>query len=279
MKKNYYLLLLAAFFVTGCSNANDETTGTSSDTEKPAVTASEDTIVTIDGDAIPVVRLEAYMRPGSNETREQVLENVIASEIISRAARAAGLHEKADIAQQLVIQEQTVLGRAYTQQFLEENQVTEEQITLRYEELKNEFANRKEYSAAHILTKDEEKAKTIYKQVSENPEKFAELAKEHSEDPGSAQNGGSLGWVESRVFVPEFAAALEMTDAGELASGPVQSQFGWHIILVEDTRPLSVPPFNDEMRERLRQAVRIELFTEHLDGLRAKANIVINEQQ
>lgn len=266
MKKTavFVLSLMAA----GCFHdaAQEETAEAASDAG--AIVAE------VNGVQIPETRVRIYAPAAAGQDRDTIVDNIIAGEIIAQAARAAGMHLRPETAEELQVAEQTVLGRAYTRDFIDKTPVSAETVSLRYEELTSEFAGRHEYRTAHILVEDEALAQDLHSQLAADGGKFAALAREHSRDPGSAAQGGELGWTDSRALVPEYAAAMEATAPGELAAAPVRTQFGWHIIRVEEKRPLTPPPMNDELRHNIEQSVRAELFSAHLQELRAAADIV-----
>ncbi|MGU9951699.1 MAG: peptidylprolyl isomerase [Gammaproteobacteria bacterium WSBS_2016_MAG_OTU1] len=280
MKTTTTLFIAMFLLLAGCKDGGTQTAASSS-SDSSAQTSSEgkgDVIATVNDTKIHAIRISIYTpaTAGQNISPAEIVENIITSELISQAALSNNMHQDPTISEQLAIAEQTVLGRAYTQNFLEEHPVDEQTVLARYEELKTEFANGHEYLSAHILVQDEALATDLHAQITADGKKFAELATKHSIDTGSAAQGGSLGWLESRVLVKEYADALESSEAGTLVPQPVQTQYGFHIIRVDEKRPLTVPELNDELRNRIEQTVRAEKFTTHLDELRTNATIVRN---
>ena len=266
----------AALALAGCNHDAPKTDAAeTSASGETAAAVDGDIVATVNGTPIPSRRLEVYSPPGQNVNTAEVVENMITSELIYQAARAAKMHERPDVAEQLAVAEQTVLGRAYTQDFLANHSVSEEDVQARYAELQADLSGGNEYRSAHILVDDEALANDLHSQIVADGDKFAELAKEHSKDTGSATQGGDLGWLEPRVLVPEFASAMEAAEVGSLTA-PVQTQYGWHIIRVDEKRPLSAPALNDELRARIEQAARAELFSKRIAELRDKADIVRN---
>lgn len=278
MKHLLMILLASLTLLWGCTKdetAEEEKKPWSEDV-KPASEGSEEegeVVATVNGKGIPAARLNVYAQPGQNPL--EVINNIIASELIEQAARKLNLHEEDVITQQLKVAEQTVLGRAYTQKFIAENPVSDELIEERYKEFKTEYDGRAEYRASHILVEDKELADKIQSDVAVDGEKFAELAREHSQDPGSAANGGDLGWADPRDFVPEFGTAITLTEPGSLAEAPVQTQFGWHVIRVEEKRVLPIPDLNAEMRQSIQQSEHARMFSDHIKVLREQADIQI----
>ncbi len=283
MKNTLVILFASLTLLAGC-NKPDETSKSDKSQSEDIKTAEVgetgdaepdgEIIATVNGMGIPAARLNVYSQPGQNP--QDVINNIISSELIEQEARRLKIHEQDTIAQQLRVAEQTVLGRAYTQKFISENPVSSEKIDERYEEFKTEYEGREEILAAHILVSDEELANKIQSEVSADGEKFAELAGEHSKDPGSGAAGGVLGWADPRDFVPEFSEAIISTEAGNLVGAPVKTQFGWHIIRVDEKRVLPLPELNEEMRRNITQAEQAQMFSKHLNELREKAEIQIN---
>src|SRR5208282_4865570 len=129
-----------------------------------------------------------------------------------------------------------------------------------------------EYKARHILVDKEADAKDIIARLKKDPSAFAELAKAKSKDQGSKANGGELGWFDARRMVPEFVAALSHLDKGEFTHEPVKTQFGYHVILLEDSRPIQAPPL-DEVKPQLAAQLQQQEVMQQMDALKAKAKI------
>ena len=276
MKKIF--IIAFTVLVAGCFEKTETKTADAASTTPPVgeVAAGEsavdgEIIATVNGVPISAARIAVYA-PADAPNTEGVVENIITSELIAQEARKAGMDKQPDIVEQVHVAEQTVLGRAYTQQFISDNPVADEKISQLYEQLKAEYSDKFEYRSAHILVDDESLAQDLHAQISADGDKFAELAAQHSKDPGSAANGGDLGWADPRELVPEYANTMQATAPGQLAA-PVQSQFGWHIIRVDEKRAINVPELNDEMRRRIQQREQAEQFTRHLEELRATATI------
>ena len=268
MKKTATIIL--SLMAAGCFHDSPDESGETNATVSGATIVAE-----VNGVPVSELRISIYTPAAAGADRQTILDNIISSELIAQAARKAGMDSRPEIAEQLQIAEQTVLGRAYTLDFIENNPVSEDDVAQRYEEMKSEIADTNEYRTAHILVEDESLAKDLYAQVAEDGAQFAELAKQHSLDTGSAANGGELGWTDPRALVPEYSDAMQNTAPGELAAAPVRTQFGWHIIRVDEKRPITPPTLNDELRHNLEQSIRAEMFSVHLKTLRDNADIVI----
>ena len=139
---------------------------------------------------------------------------------------------------------------------LKKHPVTDADIQAEYDEIKKAQEGRQEYKLRHILVKDEQAAKDIIAAIKSKKTTFEAAAKKDSIDPGSGAKGGDLGWGPSSNYVPEFAQAVEKLKKGQMTDAPVQTQFGWHVIQVEDARPVSLPELKDvktQIEEMLRQ--------------------------
>ena len=166
----------------------------------------------------------------------------------------------------------SILAATYLEDMTKEVKVTEEELKALYDSnvKKN---SQTQYKARHILVKEEAAAKDIIKQLSEGGD-FATIAKEKSEDKGSAANGGDLGWFNTRTMVPEFAKAVEAAKVGELPQQAVKSDFGWHIILVEESKPIE-PPTYESSKEKLENMIIKTKLSKYLEELNSKAKIEV----
>ena len=241
-----------------------------------AKTAADKTIITVNSEAITQADYDAYASARNRQSKTPVDKKVIAEELIAREL----LYQqalKSDVEKDPVYQARlqtmryNLLTEGMMRKYLADNPVSDEQVRKLYEELPNKAEWPTEYSASHILLEDEASAKAVLEELKAGKE-FAALAKEKSGDQGSAEKGGSLGWFGLRDMVKPFAAALETLEKGKYSDAPVKSKFGWHVILLEDTRPLQLPEF-DSVKERLRQSLQNDLMGEWSKELRAKAKI------
>ena len=148
--------------------------------------------------------------------------------------------------------------------------VSEADVQSAYDEAAKEFKPQKEFNASHILVASEDEAKAIEAQLKDGGD-FAAIAKEKSTDPGSGAQGGSLGWFGAGQMVPEFQAAVETLKPGEI-SAPVQSQFGWHIVRLDEVRDTAFPPLA-EVKDQIENQVRQQKLEAEVAALRAKAAI------
>ena len=205
----------------------------------------------------------------SPELRNAVREELIRREILFQEAQKAGLDKKPEIAAQAEAAKQAILIRSYVQDYIKKHPIEEASLRAEYEKVKAQVGGT-EYKAHHILVKEETEAQSIIDKLKKG-EKFAELAKQ-SIDPGSKENGGDLGWAASSNYVKPFADALAALEKGKYTDKPVKSDFGYHVIMLEDTRPTSFPPF-EEVQPRLLQQAQAQQITKMVEGLRAKAKV------
>ena len=165
-------------------------------------------------------------------------------------------------------QRQSILIRQLFDDFKAKNPVTDEAAKVEYDKFKSQAAGT-EYRAAHILVEKEDEAKDLIKQIKAGA-KFDELAKKHSKDPGSGERGGDLDFAKADSYVPEFGQAMAKLQKGEMTEAPVKSQFGWHIIKLEDTREAAFPGF-DEVKDQIKQRLEQSKLQEFQESLRKAA--------
>lgn len=205
----------------------------------------------------------------SPELRNAVREELIGRELLIQAAKKAGIDKKPDIVAQADAARQAYFVRAYVQDFVKKNPVTDDQLKADYEKIKSQMGTT-EYKSRHILVKTEEEAVAIIANLKKGA-KFEELAKQ-SLDPGSKDNGGVLDWSSPSNFVKPFSDALVSLSKGKYTETPVKSEFGYHVILLDDSRPLNVPKFED-VKPRLLQQAQSQQINKMVADLRAKAKI------
>lgn len=216
-----------------------------------------------------VAALVAQGRPDTPELRAAVRDELIARELFVQEAEKKGLPRNADVQRQLDNLRQDVLIRALIRDYLKANPVKDEEIKAEYEKVRKQ-AGDKEYRARHILVESEDDAKQIIEQLKKGA-KFEELAKK-SKDTGSAQSGGDLDWNTPQTFVKEFSDAMVKLDKGKFTETPVKTQFGYHVIRLDDTREAKAPPL-EEVRPQIQQEIERQRVQALQQSLRAKAKI------
>lgn len=231
-------------------------------------------VAVVNGTPVPVARANAMVREmvrqNSPQLQQQVREELIKREVLAQAAVSKGIATQPDVKAQLKLAEQGVLIRALIADFEKTSPVTDAEVQARYDQLKKQFGD-KEYHARHILVTSEDTAKEIIAKL-KGGAKFADLAKQYSKDPGSAQNGGDLDWSPANAYVPEFADALQKLQKGQYSQTPVKTQFGYHVIELDDSRDAQIPPLSD-VKPQLVQQMREEKLQGFIEGLEKKAKI------
>ena len=216
-----------------------------------------------------VQALTAQGRPDTPELRAAVRDELIARELFMQEAERKGMARNADVQRQLDAARQEIMIRALIRDYLKSNPVKDEEIKAEYDKLAKQSGD-KEYKARHVLVEKEDDAKKIIDQLKKGA-KFEDLAKQ-SKDTGSAANGGDLGWNAPGTFVKPFSDALVKLKKGEYTEIAVQTQFGWHVILLEDVRDVKPPPL-EQVRPQIQQELERRRVQALQQDLRAKAKI------
>jgi len=204
------------------------------------------------------------------ELRTAVKEELNTRELLAREARKKGLDKTADMKTQMDLAGQTVLVRAYVADWISKNPIPESDLKAEYEKIKAQIGE-KEYKVRHILVEKEDEAKDVINELQKGA-KFDDLAKSRSKDPGSKDRGGDLDWNAPASFVKPFGEAMTKTPKGKFTPQPVQTQFGWHVILVEDVRDAKVPAY-EEVKPQLQQRLQAQWLDKYFKDLRAKNGI------
>ncbi len=236
--------------------------------------------VIVNGKAIPKSQLDKLVektgKPDNPQVRDQAREMLITRELVLQEADKRGVIQKESVREQLEQSRVGVLVAAVFEDYVEREGVSDAELKVAYENVKEQYAG-KEYHVEHILVDKEADAKAIISQLKAGAN-FEDIAKVKSKDPGSAKNGGDLGWVSDKALVPEFSKAMVQLKNGQTTDKPVKSQFGYHIIKVLDSREAKAPSL-DEMKDQLKQMIMAdqnwqkEKFSEMMQKLRAKAKI------
>jgi peptidyl-prolyl cis-trans isomerase C len=233
-------------------------------------------LAVVNGKPIPKAREDAWVeqlkKQGQQDTpqlREQIKEQLIQREIFLQEVAKRGIADKPEVKFQLDVQRQNALIQALMRDELARNPVTDAEVKAAYEEQKK-LSGSKEYKARHILVETEAEAKDLTAQLKKGA-RFEELAKK-SKDPGSAQRGGELDWAGPGSYVKPFADAMVKLDKGQMTEAPVQSQFGWHIIRVDDVREAQFPPL-EQVAPQIREALQQQKVAAFAEQLRKSAKI------
>lgn len=208
----------------------------------------------INGKKVPREQMDLLYKEGLQvekdpaKLKQMIRQDTVRREVLAQKAEAEGLGNDSEFKLRQEMGNRYALANAYMNKAMK-NAVSDAEAQTKYNEIIKEAGNRTEYKVRHILVDDEKKAEEFTKTLKSNPKKFADLAKD-SKDPGSAKNGGDLGWVSQGTLVPEFESAMVKLKKGEI-SAPVKSSYGYHIILMEDTRTATPPKF-EEIKDRLK---------------------------
>jgi len=244
-----------------------------------AIPAFAQNVATVNGKPISQDSLDQFVKllvsqgaTDSPQLREQIKQEMINRQVFVQAAEKAGVAKQAPVQTEMDLAREGILVRALMADYLKNNPITDKQIQGKYDEAKAEQSKQQEYKVRHILVEDEKLANDLLAQIKRDKKKFAELAKKNSKDPGSGANGGDLGWAAPTNYVQPFAETVSSLKKGELADKPVQTQFGWHIIEVEDTRPVEFPEL-DQVRPQIEEMLRQQLLSDYQKELREKATV------
>lgn len=238
-----------------------------------------DTIATVNGQPITQDKLDQFVtllvEQGAQDTpdlRTQVKQEMVNRLVAVQAAEKAGVDKKPLVQQELELARQGILVRALLADYLEKNPITDQQVQAEYDKFKKAQTGTQEYKLRHILVKDKKEADDLIAAIKAKKTTFEAAAKEKSQDPGSGQNGGDLGWGLTSNYVPEFAQAVEKMKKGDMSKEPVESQFGWHIIQVDDTRDAKFPELA-EVKPQIEEMLRKEQLSKFQDDLMKNASI------
>ncbi len=259
------------------------------------VSAQAQNVAVVNGKPIPSSRLEAAIdatlernAPGAEVSaehrdamREQISEHLIMQEILVQEAQRRGLENTAEYKRHIEAMRYQVLMQMLQKDFIEKNKPSDADIQAEYDRavaeakgLEAAGGGNKEYKSRHILVPDEKQAQDLIAQLNKGAN-FAELAKKHSQDPGSGANGGDLGWANPGTYVPEFGQALGELKKGQYSKKPVQTTFGYHILLLEDERENAgpdIPPL-EEVKDQVAQSLMEGKMQAFFEDLRSKAKI------
>ena len=234
-------------------------------------------VATVNGVAIPQQRGELLVReraqqgqPDNPQLRSAVRDELINREIISQEAVKSGLTKKAELQNELELVRQTVIVQAYLREYIRTHPITDAEMQKEYDRIKAELGDR-EYKARHILVGTEDEAKGVIADLKKGA-KFDELAKKLSKDDGTKAKGGDLEWQAPGTFDKDFSTALIKLAKGKFTETPVKTRFGFHVILLDDSRGAQHPPFA-EVKANLTQRLQRSRIEAMITELRTKAKV------
>jgi peptidyl-prolyl cis-trans isomerase C len=257
--KQYLLAAVAAAFL--CAAA-------------PAIAQN---VAIVNGKPVPKARVDVLAaqlakagRPVTAEMQGQLKDEVVAREVFMQEAQKLGLDATDDFKAQLELARQTLLIRELFADYQKNNPVSDEEIKSEYDKFAAANGG-KEYHAHHILVEKEDEAKAIIASLKKGA-KFEDIAKKQSKDPCSGANGGDLDWANASSYVPEFSSALVKLKKGQTTEAPVKSQFGWHVIRLDDVRQAQLPKL-EEVKPQIAQQLQQQKLAKFQEDLRGKAKI------
>ncbi len=270
-------LVLAVAIALSAPMAMAQTKAEKAASKAAASAAKVDGHVSVNGVIIPQSYFDAMNkeaaasgRPVTPETTAQIRDELVNREVLSQAAAKRGLERDPAIAAQMKIAAQAVLIRAFFDDYVKANPIKDDDLKKQYEGFVAQMGD-KEYKARHILVDTEDEAKALIAQLGRG-ESFEKLAKDKSKDTGSKDQGGDLDWGPAGRYVPEFGNALRALQKGQTTPNAIKTQFGWHVIRLDDSRAMKVPGF-DEVKENFRMRAQQEQVGRLVAELRGKAKI------
>jgi peptidyl-prolyl cis-trans isomerase C len=287
-KKIVSLLLASSAFMVGCEQSTTTATTPASSTPSASALATavptvkkEDAVASVNGQYISKADLKALeddiaQRSHGQQTfpKQQLIDELVQRELLVQSAAAKQLQNSPEVITQMEMAKRSLLSQAALKNQLEANPITDADLKAEYDKQIGS-QDKVEYKARHILVKTEDEAKKIIAQLDKAKGKgFEALAKKHTTDPSGKDTGGDLGWFGAKQMVAPFSAAVAALEKGQYTKAPVQTQFGWHVILREDSREQTPPPF-DTVKEQIRPMVQRSKIESMLKTLREQAKVEI----
>lgn len=240
--------------------------------------AADNAIVTVNGKQIKQSMLDFIIKEANDHgqkvddnVKEVIVSKLISSELLYQEAIKAGIDKKPDFQMREDLARKELLVNAYLQDYVKSHPISETDSKAAYEKFRQELGD-KEFKASHILLASEAEAKEIIGQINKGAD-FGKIAKEKSRDPGSKEKNGDLGWFSLSGMVKPFSDAVAKLAKGSISSEPVQTQFGWHVIKLEDVRELKAPAY-EKVKDSLQKQLAKRQVEKMMVDLRTKATIV-----
>jgi peptidyl-prolyl cis-trans isomerase C len=241
--------------------------------------AQAQNVAIVNGKAVPKARVDALMAQVTKQAAARgqqlppdidklVRDKVVLDEMFVQEAEKRGLAASPDYKAQMELARQNILVQALLADYEKKNPISDAEVQAEYDKFKAQSSGT-EYRARHILVEKEDEAKALIAQIKAGA-KFEDLAKKNSKDPGSGENGGDLDFAAPNAYVPEFSQAMVKLKKGEMTEEPVKTQFGYHIIKLEDTREAQFPPL-DAVKPQIQQRLAQQKVAAFRDEVRAKA--------
>jgi peptidyl-prolyl cis-trans isomerase C len=272
---------LAVALVAGAlalaAGAQDKSEKAEKPSKRSSASAAAGAKVVVNGVTIPQSRIEMMNReltaqgqPESPERMQAIKDELVNREVLAQAAQKRGLDKNPDVQAQMEMARQAVLVRALFEAEVKSHPITDSDLQQQYEQFKQSMGTN-EYKVRHILVDREDDAKAIIAELNKGAD-FAKLAKEKSKDPGSKDNGGDLDWGPAARYVKSFADAVQSLQKGQTTTAPVKTDFGYHVIRLDDVRALKVPEFA-ELKEQFRQRAQQQQIQKLVMDLRQRAKV------
>ncbi|MDN4054939.1 peptidylprolyl isomerase [Massilia sp. YIM B02763] len=234
-------------------------------------------VATVNGKPIPAAKVDQVVKQvvaqgkatDSPQLRDAIKKDLIGREVLIQEADKQGVGARPEVKNAIDNARQSIIINAMLADYVKKNPVKDADIKAEYDKFKAQMGD-KEYHARHILVGTEDEAKQIITKL-KGGAKFEDLAKQ-SKDPGSAANGGDLDWASPASFVPEFSKAMTSLQKGQITETPVKTQFGYHVIKLEDVRAAKIPPL-DEVKQQIAESLQQRKLAAFREDLMKKAKI------
>lgn len=282
--RTFLIVLLAAagLFAAGCDKKPAD------EANKEAAKEPDKVIATVNGEKIMQSDYQNYLQlrqqqvgpiPDKDKEKKVVMDEMIEKTLLAQHAVSSKLDQEPEVSSLMKRVREEILVQAVKRKQLRDNPITDDDVKKRFEK-EVEDTHKTEYKVRHILVKEEADAKDIVAQLGKGT-KFDKLAKDKSVDAQSGKSGGELGWINQGMVVPEFFNAVMAMKKGAVSTEPVKSDFGWHIIKVEDTRPLKIPTFeqfisDQRARANIHRKMQDDKVSNLVKELKEKGKITVN---
>ncbi|HWJ07331.1 MAG TPA: peptidylprolyl isomerase [Steroidobacteraceae bacterium] len=262
-----------ALGTTACTKPADDAAKPGSAAATPAAT----TVVTVNGAKISAEMVDTFVqaitgKPAAEATKEQrdeLVNELVSMTLVAQAAEKDGLTKDPDVQARIELLRTQVLAQMASEKYAESHPVSDDEVKKEYDDQIAKMP--KEYKARHILVEQKETAESIIRELAAGGD-FAALAKKESKDPGSAANGGDLGWFSGQSMVKPFSDAVATLEKGATTKEPVQTQYGWHVIRLEDSRQPEAPAF-DDVKDQVKTFAQRKKIQAYVEELRKTAKI------
>jgi peptidyl-prolyl cis-trans isomerase C len=276
LKSALLLGAVVALGTTACTKPAGDAPKPGSAAATPATPASA-TVVTVNGTKISQAMFDTFLQAvtgkppteATPEQREALLDQLVNMTLAAQAAEKDSLNKDPDVLGRIELLRTQILAEAASEKYADAHPVSDDEVKAEYDEQVARMP--KEFKARHILVETEDAANAIIKELEAGGD-FGKIAKAQSKDPGSAENGGELGWFSGQSMVKPFSDALATMEKGSISKAPVQTQYGWHVIQLEDTRAPEVPDF-EAVKEQVKMLAQRRKLQAYLDELRKTAKI------